>query len=144
MLCAGMYSTMSSRIIRTKFSHSNAFFVFKDFRLWLSGENGYFEVINRISIQYIVDVCQLTVVEDFEVINRISIQYIVDVCQLTVVEGSRLLKMESQVKVQVIKYIVYNLSFVHAFCKAVFCRIPCQFKHFILLLTQAAACKAKV
>ena len=126
MLCAGktgMYSRMSSRIICTKFSHSNAFFVFKDFRLWLSGENGYFEVINRISIQYIVDVCQLTVVE-----------------------GSRLLKMESQVKVQVLKYIVYNLSFVHAFCKAVFCRnrIPCQFKHFILLLTQAAACKAKV
>ncbi len=121
MLCAGMYSTMSSRIICTKFSHSNAFFVFKDFRLWLSGENGYFEVINRISIQYIVDVSQLTVVE-----------------------GSRLLKLESQVKVQVIKYIVYNLSFVHAFCKAVFCRIPCQFKHFILLSTQAAACKAKV
>ncbi len=108
MPCVGMYSTMSSRIICTKFSHSNAFFVFKDIRLWLSGENGYFEVINRLSIQYIVDVCQLTVVE-----------------------GSRLLKMESQVKVQVIKYIVYNLSFVHAFFKAAFCRIPCQFKHFI-------------
>ena len=27
-------------------------FVFKDFLLWLSGENGSFEVINRIIIQY--------------------------------------------------------------------------------------------
>ncbi len=46
--------------------------------------------------------------------------------------------MESQVKVQVNKY-VYNLPFVHAFREAVVCRIACQFKHFILLSTQAAA-----
>ncbi len=45
-------------------------FVFKNILLWLSGENGSFEVIYRIIIQYIVNVCRLTVVEGSQ--NRVT------------------------------------------------------------------------
>ena len=64
-------------------------FVFKDFLLWLSGENGSFEVINRIIIQYIIDVCRLWLML---VKNGVT---------------GRSTGMN--------KYFVYNLSFIHVF-----------------------------
>ncbi len=59
---AGLYALNFNTLTRS--------FVFKNILLWLSGENGSFEVIYRIIIQYIVNVCRLTVVEGSQ--NRVT------------------------------------------------------------------------